>query len=113
MILSRLSAVFHRYERATGGSGKKRPRGEVTRHEDVARVEAQDTVGSDNVIAAYARGTWSDDASRIASIECVARYGTRGPSIVVPLCSRVTLVALPASIVNVNRTAGSNATPKT
>ena len=40
-------------------------------------------------------------------------YGTLGPSIVAPPCSRVTLVALPASIVNVNRSAGSNATPNT
>src|ERR1043166_4121683 len=39
------------------------------------------------------------------------RYGTLGPSILVPPCSSVTRVALPASIVKVNRSSGSNATP--
>lgn len=38
-------------------------------------------------------------------------YGTLGPSIVAPPCSRLTLLAFPAPIVNVNRNAGSNATP--
>lgn len=38
-------------------------------------------------------------------------YGTLGPSIVAPPWSRVTFVALPASIANVKRSAGSNATP--
>lgn len=38
-------------------------------------------------------------------------HGTLGPSNLAPPCNSVTLLALPFSMVNVNRSAGSKSTP--